>query len=564
MTFLHPTFLIALAAVGAAALLALLRPGRQMIVVASLAMWRQTLNSPDAAHLPRSRRLTLHWLLLLAGAVAAVLAAGQPVFYSVAPARAVALVLYPSAEVAAPAGMDALRRAASELLARLDEGDRVAIIAPGAAGRWGSVSQARDLVTKLPPWPLDAAEMTLPAPPDARQVYRIAPAGAVKAAGPGETVIEIPASLPDVTFDALAATVDGNDVRLFVALRNNTDRVQHRQVSQRSRAAGRIEIPPHQRREITWTCPADEPVLDILLKDAQGAAGAERPGTPQHAFLAARAVHRARVAMVGADERFIRQFINISRELILTSDANDADVLVCSGANPPAERAAMVIQPPWPPPDMSPGATMHDVALGELTLHAAGEPDGDGLAWPDLKATAVHLLPTWSGQGGLSTFGPRGGAFFAADARSPRRVYIAFSLAGENTNFGMTPDFVKFLADAFTFLVPHAGQANAYEWRRPGQVAAAGLKPIERDTEFASGVDAPHPWPGLYADEANRPVAVNIVGLRAAAPAQEPAKAIETICLPPRVPQGGAMEFWPVLAAAAMLLWLAGWLLRVR
>lgn len=563
MTFLHPTILIALAAVGAAAVLALLRPGRQMIVVATVALWRQTLNSPDAAHTPRTRRLTLHWLLLLAGALAAVLAASQPVHYATAPARAVAVVLYPSAELATPAGMGSLRQAAGALLARLDEGDRVAVIAPGAAGQWTSVAQARQSLADLSPWPLEAAEMTLTPPSDAQRVYRIVPAGAAITGGPGETLIEIPTSMPDVTFDALAAAADGNEPELFVAIRNNTDRPCAREIciapaeANPGCSSGRIEVPEHQRREVTLRIPPGEPALHVAMIDTNG--------PTLDAFLVPITAHPARVAMVGADEPAIRRFIGISRELVLAGDANDADVLVCSGVNPPAGKAALVIQAPAPPLDLSPGPTLHDVVLGELTLHATDASDGgEKLPWPDLKATAVHLLPTWAGRGSLATLGPQGEAFFAADARSPRRVYVSFSLGAQNTNFALTPDFVKFLADAFVFLDPQAGQATAYQWQRPVQLAAAGLRLLKRAPQFSQAADSPHPWPGLYADEANGPVAVNLIGLRAAAPSQEPAGAIAALSLPARAPVGQTTEYWPFLAAAAMLLWLAGWLLRVR
>jgi hypothetical protein len=100
------------------------------------------------------------------------------------------------------------------------------------------------------------------------------------------------------------------------------------------------------------------------------------------------------------------------------------------------------------------------------------------------------------------------------------------------------------------------------------------------------------PWPGLYKDPSGQWHAVTLAGLAspatgaplAANPATSPAGVPETppaiappavpaqdylatvaaLPLPPPKSSAYGKELWPVLALAAMLMWLAGWTLRLR
>ncbi len=570
MTFLHPWFLLAGAIAAAAAVLALLRPGRQLVVVGSLALWRQTLQSLASTSHPRTRRVTLHWLLLAAGAAAAVLAASQPVYYSAAAGRSVAVAVYPSAELASPAGMESLRQAAGALLDRLDDADRVMLLAPGRSGQWTARSQAKAELAGLSPFPAAAGEIVLPAPAGAQHVYRLAAAGAGVTAGPDETLIQLPTSLPDVTIETVAASCvprpagDGTD--LLVTLANHSARAFSGQIAVSTWPgegawAAAAEVPAGQRRETVMHLPLIECVI-VHIK--QGGA------TVAEAFLSRPSVPKVKVAMVGGQEPLVRRLIGVHRGLSLVADANDADVLVCSGAAPPAGKAALVIQPPAPPPGFTPGPSLQDVVLGGRAVAARRSgTDGPQPPWGPLGSPAVHLLPTWSGDG-LDSLCVDGQAIMVAGAGPPRRVYVAFSLAAENTNLGLTPEFVQLLARAFAYLALASAGAAEYQYCRPLQLWAGGLQACAtRGGEGAAGnppfaADCPHPWPGLYTDASKQPVAVSLVGLRATAPPTPAAETIASLSLPAPLPLGHGVEFWPYLAAAAMLLWLAGWRLRLR
>ena len=102
MTFLWPWSLLAGALVMVAALWALHRPWRRVAVVGSLALWEKAVGALGRQERRRSRRVSLSWLCLLAGALAAVLAAANPTWFSSSPARRIMIVPVASAELAGP------------------------------------------------------------------------------------------------------------------------------------------------------------------------------------------------------------------------------------------------------------------------------------------------------------------------------------------------------------------------------------------------------------------------------------------------------------------------------
>ena len=124
MNFLSQWWRLGVAAVGAVALWALIRPGRQHVRVASLQLWQEAASALTRRE-RRTRRISGSWLLLLLGAVAAVLALSRPTFFASRPIRHVSIQLCPAAEVATERGMEQFREAASGLLERLDAEDQV-------------------------------------------------------------------------------------------------------------------------------------------------------------------------------------------------------------------------------------------------------------------------------------------------------------------------------------------------------------------------------------------------------------------------------------------------------
>ena len=208
MTFEWPWTFLALAPVAAAALLALFRPRKNLVVVASLSLWAQAVSSAASTARRKSRRKSLAWWLLLGGAVAAVLAASRPVYHSSGPVKTVALVLHPSAELGRD-GTAEMRRAGERLLGRFDAGDRVQLLLPeilGGRTKWISPAEARGLLAGLSRVAVSAAELRGGRPSaDARHVYYLAVSSLDIASGPSVSRIDIPTHLPIVTIDALGA-----------------------------------------------------------------------------------------------------------------------------------------------------------------------------------------------------------------------------------------------------------------------------------------------------------------------------------------------------------------------
>ncbi|MFW6066401.1 MAG: BatA domain-containing protein, partial [Planctomycetota bacterium] len=152
MTFGFPWALLGLVPVTAVAILALLRPARRRLTVPSLRWWLGHSSRRAPAARRRSRRAVLSWLLLLLGAVSAVLAGAQPVVRTQAPRRYLAIAVVNSAELHSPDATDALHRSAAALLSRLSPADRVQLLLPETAGGASepmSPSQARSRIENL-------------------------------------------------------------------------------------------------------------------------------------------------------------------------------------------------------------------------------------------------------------------------------------------------------------------------------------------------------------------------------------------------------------------------------
>ena len=158
MELLSPWFLLALAPVAAAAIWSLLRPARQLVVVGSLSLWDKAAASLSSSARRRTRRVGASWACLLAGALLAVLACARPAWFTEAPARRLAIVAVPSAELAAGGGMDRLRGGVNALLERLSPADRVQLVLPdvlGGATDWLTAAEARSPATRSPGrWPI--------------------------------------------------------------------------------------------------------------------------------------------------------------------------------------------------------------------------------------------------------------------------------------------------------------------------------------------------------------------------------------------------------------------------
>jgi hypothetical protein len=155
-----------------------------------------------------------------------------------------------------------------------------------------------------------------------------------------------------------------------------------------------------------------------------------------------------------------------------------------------------------------------------------------------------------------------------ASGQVPRRVYVAFRLAEENTNFPLGSPFVIFLANATGWLAPAASGHATFRHETPSalfpsrqgwQYLPADLSsPTWRTTDGFAGA-------GWYRASPDGPiVAVNVLGLRPAQTGKPLVEQVAAAPLPPPEPLRAGLELWPALAMAAIALWLAGWTLRPR
>ena len=571
MQFLYPWALLSLLPIVAAAFWALRRPMQKVMPVGSLRLWERAVASLGPAA-RKSRYLTASWLLLLAGAAAAGIALSRPVYYAEAPARRVAIAVWPSAELAGlPEGT--LAEAAGAFLRRLSPEDRVRLILPTALGSSTRLTTggsdefitpraAARRINEIPPLPVAAEDLTLPTGgKDVQHLYRFAPATLKMEDGPGITTIALPARPGNVTFDAFAVSgVGEKSVQVFAAVRNHAAGPKRGEVAIAGEGSQPVtlkyDLPAGGRQSFAAEITGRSDYYFAVI------AGQSGPGTSAFAVRRRRVV--ADVAIIGRPDPLVRRFVRKHPALRLVSDPAKADAVIAIGADAPAGIPALVIDPPAPPTGWREGKSPENFALRDADLLA----DHPILAHVDLSAVAVRQAASWQPvaapkQQRLVSIGPD--ALVLAQV-SPPRVWIAFDTAVENTNFAMTESFVIFLANVFKFLVPHARSRTTYEYVTP--LAAGhktGWKPVEllghRPT--VPGEAGPLPRPGLYRDADSVIHAVSLTGLKSAAPRIDPLKRIAEISLPEPQPLTQGRELWGFLVLAAALCWMAGWTIRL-
>ena len=618
MELLWPISLVGLAPAVVVALWALMRPGRQEAVVGSLAVWQKALAALDRSAKRSSRRISAGWLLLLAGAVAALLGLSRPVVQTHGQARHVAIALTPSAELG-DAGLAQMTAAAEALLARLAPGDRVQLILPeclGGAAPAASPQEARERIARLGLLAAPADKLTMPpAPGDIQRVYRFAPAGLAAPAGPRTTTIAVAENLPAVTIDAIGAAPigtaagepntpatspaarSGGTVELYLAVRNQTQRPLAVNIRVETlaadlsawRPAGRadVQLTAHARSGLIFRVPSAEAVRAVVASDN---------GTVLDVAQLARVrVARRKVAIVGRDEPVLRRFIRADDALELVASASEADFVFANRADPPAGVPALVIDPPNDPPGWQRGELRRAVTFADANVAA----DDALLAGVNLSAAAVRRVRPWVALGN-SRFTPvvrvGGGAVIVSDVSDagggksaagtgPGRIYVAFELSSDNTNLGTSESLVVLLANAVSLLSPAGAGQVRYEYLAPlAAPRSADWKRAGPPTagETARTWSGPLPAPGVYVDDAGGLRAVSLVGLRSGLPATsatsagsasepatapaavDPIKAVADVPLPQPETIGTRVELWPWLALAAMACWLAGWAMRTR
>ena len=585
MVFLWPSALLGFIAVAVVAAWVLFRPGRYLVAVGSLELWHQALNSLDRSARRKSRRVTLSWLCLLMGASAAVLSAGRPVHYSDVPSRIVSVGYWPCAEISNGEDPAAGRKSVHAFLERLDAHDRVELLLPAILGGASELMTPGEAIARIESLPILAAssgELPLPPPSNRTQhVYYFAPSWREVIAGPNVNTVRIPASLPPATIDAIGAEeTAGGKVQIFVAIKNQTAaQVQVQLVQQSIADDGKISdpkvgpvlaIPPAGRWEgMMDGAPAAGLSVGILAQ------GKKFSGLGAEAFLIRRPAGKTTVAMIGPDCPQIRRFIRINPALELVADAKDAQVVVANVDEPPVRGPSLVINPSRIPAGFSRGEELENILLSAADV-VAGNAIMQNV---DFSGVAVRRMTTWKASEEISPSlktiaSYKGGAFMLQDGSQGglgadaqvRRIYVAFNMDSENTNFSLTPGFVIFLANAFQFLAPNLSSGVQYECLAP---LKAGMMRdwkavFPRGDSSADSSKAILPQPGIYKDSAGILHAVSLIGLAGGEVPQDPVIAAGQVPLTEKRRSQAGVELWVALLAAAVMFWLVGWALRVR
>jgi hypothetical protein len=622
-----------------------------MAVVASLELWRQAAQSKDAASARRLARLSASWLLLLAGAVLAVVAAARPVWHAQAPARHVAIAVYPSAQLAGEGGLANLKSAATTLLNRLGQGDSVQVILPpesGGAGPWQSPADAARRVSQVTILPTGLADMpSLEFGPDAQHCYVIAPPGRDFAQGPNVSVIRVPAAMAPVTIESVGiapGAYGGTGFRareaqpgkavptieLFAAFRNNTSSAIHAQYrldwfeQDSSKPAGSrtfsLAIAPMAREErVIADLPSAAAYALVPAEAGDGGTPVGAYAQPRKAVLPGADAYfvrwqarRVSVAIAGTDQPMLRKYVAADPMLELVESARDAQLILAQGAQDDfGEKPAMIFEPAKPPPGWGEDKPAGPVRLADADIAAD---DASGIMREsqtptvrplDLSGVVVRQVRPWTPYetaGNMRVLlGMKDAAGGAGDAlvlrsapedsrdAQPRRVYTAFGIDERNTNFATRPGFVIFMANSVRWLAQkekaggdeyvsvQPSQAGPWrDWQKvsgPEAGADGSGGAVGGGATGGEGRSSALPWPGLYKDTSGQWHAVSLAGLASPAadaiapttiPAQDYLAAIAALPLPPPKPSPSAKELWPALLLLAMLMWIAGWTLRLR
>jgi hypothetical protein len=553
----------ALVPVIAAAVYALLRPDRLRIVVGSIELWREAIASRAGGGVRRRKR-NLAWLCVLLGCLLGITALARPMRHTTVRVRRLGVIISPSAEFIGDGGRQ-LRAAATDLLARLGKNDRVRLILPdvlGGASEWLSINEARQRVGNLSVIPARWDQFRFPASPgDVQQTLAVLPAGASGEGISADAVVSVATSLPAVTIDALSAVPLGDDqTQVFVALKDHTDMAHtvvlhltsHDSAGLATERTVEVSITAGQRAGVVEAMAAGLRLRAQLSLDRQLAGATD-------AYLVRREAATRKVAMVGGDDPMIRRFIAADRSLQLTADADEAGLVIAMGEIPPADKPALVINPP-----RAKDADAERVLLAEASVAV----DDELLAGVDFAEVAVREMAGWRIQpGGMKPLVVVNDRALILRSKTdlvgsrPRRVLVAFDIAPVNTNWTATESFVVFMANAVRWLAPKANNEMRYEYFTPLQV---GRPDNWRPADETVDGDGPLLQPGVYRDGDGQWQAVSLVGLRGGQPARNTAEQLADVNLVEPTYADTGRELWPVAAIAAMLLWIGGWLTAGR
>jgi len=556
LTFLSPWFGLLAVPVIVAGLVALFRPGRALVVVGSLSLWRSAFKRASTAK-KTSRRATLGWLLLLVGALSAVCALTQPSLQRGVIRRHVTLAIHAGVEYATPGGRDELIRAGCEVVDRLEAADRVSLLLPERpAGEWLSRGEARTAMRRLEIIPVKASDIVLaPAMDESQHTCHIGPGG-IASEGPNVSVVSVSPAMAPVVIRAFDAVEVDSASRVFVGLTSTSDAEWNGTLRVSSLSGDVIDqvlsLGPGQAFDRTFAMPVGQGyVAKIITPDGE---------VVDAAYIARQSRPDLKLGLLGDDEPVMTRFAAFVEGATLVTRWSDADVVICNNIAPPSGKPAVVINPPSPPGGWVARESVDNAVLEPpLARWNAQDPVLEGV---NPAGIAVKHLPLWRRTGeGTSPiiFEYDGGVVMTRtpDGQYPPRVYISFAISAENTNVMTNPSAILVLARAVDVVTP-LSKVKDYSFSSPADLVGITWEPL---VSFPRSWSEKYPAKGLYRDNDGRIHAVSLVGLGldSVATTEDPSEQANRIQFPDgefsRVP----INLFVPLSLLAGICWINGW-----
>ncbi len=571
MTFLLPIGLLALLALPLIVLLHLIRRRRVRQRVPSLELWR-SLQSTTTERKPRRLLLTLLLFLHLLLAALLAVALGQPLL-RIARGRAthLAIIADTSTSMAAtdgqPRRLDDAKRAARELLAQLQRGDRATLIELQAEP--AVLAQANGPDTTVLQQQLDGLEA---GGPDGDLDRALALAQSTAQPHMATRVVVL-------TDLALAATtqqpVAGQaEWRTFGGEANNTAIVAFgahllrsggHQLYARVANYGTAPI----ARTLTLTLDGTEVASEPVRLDGNGSAEWSWPlpasATRASATLSDNDVQplddradavlngsaQQRVLLVSdgaiALERALRAQPNVNIEAIAPANyasRSDVDLHIFAGYLPPTlpPTPVLVVAPPTDQQLVEVGAEQFGLEVDQVADQRFGVLD-----WRPLQFRRVAQLgvPAWADVAVAAGDTP----LVLAGQRDAQSVVI-WAFDPDDTNLANRIQFPLLTSATVAMLVPQSGATFAIGERAPVTLRAAN------GVTFVAGDRITQP--GVY-ETANGAVAVNALNEREAQLRSRPAPQIQTVAQSVDPGEATGRELWQPLVGAALAVLVAEW-----
>ena len=412
----------------------------------------------------------------------------------------------------------------------------------------------------LPILPVSARTWSLPPAGDGWRVV-FAPVGADVSAGPGQSVVFLPTSLPTLLLERFAARLDGEETVLLARFRNDGEDPAEVELAWRTfdgerfaEETDRMTIPPGAMRRVLHTVPAASAV-GVTMRTGSA--------PPQSAWRVRRPARRLGVIQLGPPSRLLRRYVAADPLLREVDRLEEADVAIARRVRPPDKVPCLVIAPPTAPPGFRKGPPRADVRFAD----AAAAVDDPVLRDVEPAALAARRVRGFSavGNDALAVLLESAGEAVLVRTRpdvSPvpgglRQVWLAWDLS--DPNLAPTDAAVVLLANAVRWLGGVTDAEDAY--RAVSPLRSAGWQGGSSLTAETSDGTPPHP--GLYRDVAGRLYAVAEPAVQPGTPAVDPAQAVAHLPLPPPRRFGNRWPIGSALLVLAGLCWSVGWALRV-